>query len=212
MTLTSVFAKVGNEKFTIGTQSVEPEMGSIIDHEVWGNVPAVQTFHAPWDKKKDNTIFQCYFSARYFYFRFIVEDNTLTLVEPYKGKMDVGDEDRAEIFLSPTPAMEKYYGAEMDPKGRTLDYSCKYYRKFDYKWGFRTLETETRLTETGYVVSGRWDLAEWKELGINPELFYMGVFRADFAGKDVVWYSSLNFPQETPDFHVPGHLFPAGKK
>ncbi len=210
--LSSLFGR-GQTPFEIPLCSSEPDVGYIIDHTVWEEpVAQLKDFHAPWDGKKDDTFFQCFFSADYFYFRFRVNDTTLTLVPDYKTKMDVGPEDRAEIFLSPTAEMQRYYGAEIDPLGRVLDYTASYFRKFDYGWSFSSLECETRIEQGGYLVGGRWSLDEWRTLGLDPAHFYMGVFRADFDGPAVTWYSALRRYHKKADFHIPSQLFPARLK
>ena len=74
-----------------------------------------------------------------FLFRFDVLEETLTLKDDFRSEMDVGPEDRVEIFFSHSGKLDTYVGAEMDPAGRMLDYKCTYYRKFDYDWNFKTL-------------------------------------------------------------------------
>lgn len=195
--------------FTMSRQTAEPDTGSIIAAPVWERVPVQKSFCAPWsDNLQDETEFQCYLSPHYFYFRFQVPDQTLTLHEPFEKKLDVCDEDRAEIFLSATPGMETYYSMEIDPKGRALDYVTNYYRQFDYGWCFSSLQIETQVSSTGYIVAGRLSTAEMLQLGIPLDGFYMGVFRADFDGpRDVVWYSLLRVEREQADFHVPEMLY-----
>jgi len=195
--------------FTMSRQTAEPDTGRIITAPVWERVPQQKVFSAPWSEDKtDETVFQCYLSPHYFYFKFQVPDETITLAEPFRKKLDVCDEDRAEIFLSATPGMETYYCMEIDPEGRALDYVSGYYRQFDYEWSFSTLQIETTIEDTRYIVAGRLSTAEMMQLGLPLDDFYMGVFRADFAGpKDVVWYSLLRVEREQADFHIPEMLY-----
>ena len=199
-------------QFSIEHRKAEPAKGSIIHDGVWKQVAVSQTFHAPWSKLEDDTRFQCYLSKNYFYFKFRVNDTTLTLKRPFKKKLDVAREDRVEIFLSATADMSAYYCLETDPDGNTLDYKAGYYRKFDYNWSFATLETETATApdHKSYTVAGRLSTDEMKKLGISTDKFYMGIFRADFdTPRKVVWYSLLPAHRAKADFHLPEMLFEA---
>ena len=195
--------------FTMAWRTAEPDTGGIITAPVWDKVPVQKAFSAPWtDDRWDATEFQCDLSPHYFYFKFQVPDETITLQEPFVKKLDVCNEDRAEIFLSATPGMETYYSMEIDPAGRALDYVTNYYRQFDYDWGFHTLQIETTIEDARYTVAGRLSTAEMQQLGIALDDFYMGVFRADFDGPEhVVWYSLLRVEREKADFHLPEMLF-----
>ena len=171
----------------------------------------IDGLHAPWDGLDDDTKFRCSTDDSLFKFSFEVNDSTLTLEPEYKDKMSVIYEDRVEIFFSPDTLMSHYYGAEMDPAGRVLDYQAEYYRQFDYTWGFKTLKYTGDIKEGHYPVSGSIDLNELRELGLRlEEGFYMGVFRADYR-KDgsVNWYSAVITDDETADFHKPDMLFKA---
>ncbi len=174
-------------------------------------ISSAKGFHAPWEGLEDDTGFICSADSSVFRFRYAVKDSSLTLSEPYTGERCVDNEDRVEIFFSAGKDMDIYYCAEIDPMGRIMDYSCRYYRQMDYDWGFRTLKTEGRLTDDGYVVDGQIDLRELAGLGIDPEDgFYMGLFRADFRpDMSVSWYSWIDNGAEEADFHKPDVLFPA---
>ena len=213
---TIAFAACTNEslesqsaEFVMTCQTAEPDTGSIISATVWDKVPIQKSFCAPWSgDKQDETKFQCYLSPHYFYFKFQVPDQTITLQEPFLKKLDVCNEDRAEIFLSATPGMETYYCMEIDPAGRALDYVTHYYRQFDYDWSFCSLQIETVVEASKYIVAGRLSTIEMMQLGIPLNGFYMGVFRADFDGpENVVWYSLLRTEREKADFHLPEMLY-----
>ena len=80
-------------------------------------------------------------------------------------------EDRVELFFAgsyidkPGPdGMEKYYGLEIDPKGRVHDYSIEYYRKFDGKWNMEGLETKATVTDDGYIVEGKIPMKSLQDL------------------------------------------------
>ncbi|MBO4642733.1 MAG: hypothetical protein J5661_07760 [Bacteroidaceae bacterium] len=196
-------------EFVMTRQTAEPDTGSIITAPVWDKVPVQKSFCAPWtDNMQDETEFQCYLSPHYFYFKFQVPDQTITMQEPFQNKLDVCYEDRAEIFLSATPGMETYYCMEIDPLGRALDYVTNYYRQFDYDWSFSTLQIETVVEASKYIVAGRLSTMEMMQLSIPLNEFYMGVFRADFDGPEkVVWYSLLRTERKKADFHLPEMLY-----
>jgi|GEM_PF-1248489 len=205
-------SQTAKPKFAIEHRKAEPAKGCIISDGVWKKVAVKQTFHAPWSKLDDDTRFQCYLSDNYFYFKFRVNDSTLTLKRPFGKKLDVAREDRVEIFLSATAGMSVYYCLETDPDGHTLDYKAEYCRKFDYGWSFSTLETETSKASDlkSHIVAGRLSTAEMKRLGIDTDKFYMGIFRADFdTPRRVVWYSLLPVYRKKADFHRPEMLFEA---
>ena len=157
--------------FSMQWLTAEPDTGQIINAEVWQQVSLHEGFDAHWSGKQDETKFQCYLSPHYFYFKFQVPEQTLTLKEPFEKKLDVCNEDRAEIFLSATPDMHTYYCMEMDPKGRALDYVTNYYRKYDYNWAFHSLQMETSILDNSYIVAGRLSTAEMLQLGIPLDEF-----------------------------------------
>ncbi len=171
----------------------------------------IDGFYAPWDNLSDNTVFRCFSDTDNFYFFYEVTDSTITCVPEFSCESDVENEDRVEIFFSPTEDMEIYYCAEIDPLGRVLDYSSRYYRDMDYSWDFETLNLFGKLTETGYIVAGKISRAELRTLNVDLEGgFYMGVFRADYRPDlSVNWYSSVSTDDKSPDFHKPDVLFRA---
>lgn len=42
--------------------------------------------------------------------------------------------------MSKDPEMKTYYCAEIDPKGKVMDYEAHNYRKFDFNWNFKDLK------------------------------------------------------------------------
>lgn len=175
-----------------------------------GPTASVYGLHAPWDGLDDDTVFHCFTDDDTFYFQYIVNDSTITLEEPYTGESSVEREDRVEIFFSARQEMDVYYCAEIDPLGRVLDYSSRYYRDMDYNWDFETMELWGTVTAKGYVVGGSVKKAELVKLGMDLNAFYMGVFRADYRPDlSVNWYSHVETDDKSPDFHKPDVLFPA---
>lgn len=176
-----------------------------------GQSASINGLHAPWDGLEDNTAFRCFSDADWFYFVYEVQDNTITVKEDFQTESDVEPEDRIEIFFVEKPEMDVYYAAEIDPAGRVLDYRGEYYRKIDYGWNFKTLETLAKIGDNSYIVSGRVRKTELREMGMDLEHgFRMGVFRADFTPQgNVNWYSAVPSEDKSPDFHKPDMLFPA---
>jgi len=165
---------------------------------------------APWDGIEDNTVFTCSADNEKLYFSYQVEDSTITLVEPFTNELDVNPEDRVEIFFSVSLEMDPYFCLEIDPLGHVMDYSCRYYRQYDYEWDMPSLEVSSKLTGNGYEVSGNLSKSVLEELGINLDNFYIGIFRADFhPDTPENWFSRLAPYRESPDFHIPEVLFPA---
>lgn len=145
-----------------------------------------------------------------FLFRFEVVDATVHAVSDVKTKRDLERGDRVELFFSPTQGMDKwYYCAEIDPRGRVLDYRATYHRRFDYAWSFKTLECRAVRTEKGYRVEGSVALDELRSLGLDISDFWLGAFRADYDSEErlVAWFSLLPPGPGEPDFHRPCMLF-----
>lgn len=178
------------------------------------NAAEIDGFHAPWSGLDDETQFRCFSDQDYFYFLYTVVDSTITLCEPFTVETDVNPEDRIEIFFCADSAMtDTYYCAEIDPLGRVMDYSCRYYREIDYEWNFRTLETVGKLTPNGYFVGGKVAKKEIMDLGMNPQALWLGVFRDDFGSfEEPIWYSVIPTDDVNPDFHKPDILFKARMK
>ena len=203
ITLWSCNEKAVNRSSGDGIQTIKLD-GNIED---WPSGSFVRFLIAPWNHNQiDSTIFQTYLDENYLYFYFDTKD-TSRYILPYIDEMSVADGDRVELFFSATGDLnDGYYCAEMDPQGYILDYQATFYRDFDRDWDFKTLETATDISDDRYLVEGRVALSELEELGMQ-ETFYLGIYRADFKGKDdVVWYS-WNIPDsDTPDFHIPSSL------
>lgn len=171
--------------------------------------PYATGFYA-FEGGRDGTEFTCGIRDGRFGFRFRVLDSTVQAVETVTYKRDLERGDRVEVFFSPTADMSKrYYCAEIDPRGRVLDYSICYPRQFDYTWSFRTLEKKAMLTPDGYVVEGSVAVEELQSFGIDPKRFWIGVFRADYDTDEelVDWHSKVPHGPGEADFHRPCMLF-----
>lgn len=162
---------------------------------------------APWHGRNDNTRFSCNANHDRFYFSFDVTDSTMISPTPSDSERVVEDEDRVEVFFSPTMSLRnKYYCAEIDAAGRIMDYKAEYFRKFDFKWNFKTMEAKGEITPEGYKVSGSVSLQELESLGMDLENgFRMGAYRGDRIADGLIeWYSLVPVDVPEPDFHMPG--------
>jgi len=176
----------------------------------------LQGLYAPWHTLENSTEFSCRCDNEYFYYEFVAMDTTPTVSEDFPFERTVDDEDRVEIFFCSDKRMKQYYAAEVDSRGRIMDYSARYYRKLDYDWDFRTLQTVGESIYesgalTGYRVKGKVSLSELRELGIPTDgtVFYLGLFQADYTSKGSInWYSRVKTNDKSPDFHKPDMMFP----
>lgn len=168
-------------------------------------------FHAPWSGLDNDTRFTCHATKDRFFFSYEVTDSTLILTEPFTNEMNVNDEDRVEFFFSPTKDLKKpYYCAEIDAKGRVMDYKATFYRQFDFSWNFSTIETHSKITPWGYRVGGSVTLDELRQLGIRLEKgFWMGAFQDEAnADGNINWFSLISTDDKEADFHQPKVFFP----
>ena len=175
--------------------------------EEWPEGNFLQGLTAPWDQiPQDSTNFHTFLDGERLFFSFRTVDRTPFTI-PFENELSVAAGDRVELFFSETPDMsEDYYCLEMNPRGEVLDYRATYYRKFDYHWDASTLELATLEYPHGYQVEGSIEINELRELGLGNE-FYLGVYRAEYQGKDqVTWYSWIVPDSEKPDFHIPSSL------
>jgi len=190
---------------------------------------AITGFYDPWDSLENGTKFSCRCDNEYFYFEFVADDRTPVVSEEFPNEHTAVDEDRVEIYFCPDRDMKReYYAAEVDPRGRVLDYSALYPRQFNFDWNFKTLQasgetlydgnsvTDNKMVTgnkavTGYKVKAKVSLAELRELGIPTDgtIFWIGLFQADFTCADSVnWFARVKDSASTPDFHKPEMLFP----
>jgi len=204
-------SKKEEEEYLIPYTPVAPALETLLTDAIWEALTPVTGFHAPWDGLDDETVFRCFVTDSLFLFRFDVKDSTITIKGDYKDESDVGPEDRAEIFFSHAGELDTYIGTEMDPAGRAMDYTCKFYREFDYDWNFSTLSYLHEITPDGYIIAGSVTLKELAGFGVDFDSgFLMGVFRADFRPDgEVNWYSMKSTDDEHADFHQPKVFFKA---
>jgi hypothetical protein len=164
-----------------------------------------------------HTRFQALWNDDFLYFAFYAEDNEIILVNSILREQDIGQEDRVELFFTTgtidqpiienSDSLPEYYGIEIDAKGRVLDFSAKYYRKFNSNWNMKGLEVVSYHDKNGYLIEGKISLSTLKDLDLinkNNEMS-VGVFRGDFTKKsheNVRWISWIDPETSQPDFHV----------
>lgn len=107
--------------------------------------------------------------------------------------------------------MGDYYCAEIDPRGKVMDYHAKFYRLFDFDWNFKGLKLGTYTGKDTYIVEGSIPLKSLEEMGvISPDgEIRFGVYRADYYGpqeEQVIWSSWIIPDAANPDFHIPSSL------
>ena len=191
--------------FNIVSLKSDIDVDGILDRKEWALADSITGLYSPWHKPdSDKTTFKSFYSENYFNFCFNVLDKTITTHE-FLNELTVAKEDRVELFFSSNADLNQYFCIEMDPLGQVLDYSAKYYQKFNERWNFKGIKIASQLTAQGYVIEGRILLKELKRMGIKKS-FHLGVFRADFRNNnpdDVVWYSWIDPQSASPDFHIP---------
>lgn len=177
--------------------------------DFWKDAVSYSGFTDPWEEYTDNTVARVVATEKQLCFRFDVQDTSFVVYDEISKEMDVADEDRVEVFLSPYPEIgAKYFSTEIDPLGRCLDYSCVIDKQMDYGWSFSTQKIHSRKYEDGYTVIVCFDRDEINALiGEGPQ--YVGLFRADYHhGLPVNWCTVAIPDSPVPDFHIPSAFFP----
>jgi len=180
----------------------------------WKAAVVETNFTSRWDTSiRPGTTFRALMDPDHLYFIFEVEDSTPVCLGSVTNKLQIDGEDRAEIFLAVDPRLGCYYGAEIDPAGRPLDYRAHAPYKIDFSWSFPpdALRIATSKTEKGYIVEGAFSRAWLQSAGI-PGLFdgrpmRVGLFRAEYfdgPADDNSRWITWTIPQtKHADFHVP---------
>jgi len=173
------------------------------------------SLHNPWSKGEEVKTFVTIKSdLDSFYFTFKATDTTLvSKVDESLPMNGIEVSDRVELFFSIDDKMSKYYGMEIDPFGRILDFSATSYRnvEFDWSWPSSILKISSLIYKSGYTISGSISLEYLRELElIQNDRLNIGIFQADYRNirnpQDVLWYSWKEPSSNTPDFHIPSAL------
>ena len=214
---------------------VRIELDGHLNEAQWSHAISESDFIFPWQERTaPATEFRALCDDDHFYFTFRVMDADLFVLADLPEESYAVFEDRIEIYFARDDQMQNYYCIEIDPHGRTMDYSGAYYRQLDLNWHCPGLETQGVIFDQGYTVEGRIPLATFIDLGF-PALrpgtkIRFGLFRAEFShdrsGKHVeqkdsihnlglrlegpppleAWMSWIDPNVTSPDFHVPSAL------
>lgn len=178
------------------------------DEKSWTRAEQITTFQNPWENTiNPATSLSMMRDSQFLYFYFEVADEEVILDPDFSKEDDVVKEDRVELFFSKDKDMGTYYCFEMDPKGRTLAYAAKHYRKVDFDWDApQGFNIAARQFSGGYAVEGAIPMAFIQELEKDGAV-YFGAYRAEFSKQEGVtvenWLTWVNPKTEKPDFHVP---------
>lgn len=238
----AVPAHVGSEQLTPSDQTYlaqRIESGQILldgraDEPAWSHAAVESSFGFPWKSAlAPRTEFRALWDHENLYFTFRVEDADIVVLDNWRDELDGVFEDRVELYFSRDAKMRDYFCAEIDSRGRVLDYRARFYRQFDMNWRFPGLETKATVRPDGYEVEGCIPLRELATLGFPAVRagvkIRIGLYRAEFshdrsgraasppgihtlgrqpAGPPPVeeWISWVNPGTAEPDFHVPASL------
>jgi hypothetical protein len=204
------------------------------DEPAWAHAAVERRFIFPWKQTPaPATEFRALWDDENLYFSFRVQDADIVVLERWRDEQDGVFEDRVELYFSRDAKMRDYFCAEVDSRGRVLDYRARFYRRFDMAWQFPGLETKASTRADGYEVEGRIPLRSLTALGLpaaRPGVkIRVGLYRAEFShdrsGRAIApsgihtlgrqppgappleeWISWVNPKTAEPDFHVPASL------
>lgn len=178
----------------------------------WQNAIQLSDFVYPWDNgTPPATTFQALHDERWLYLFYEVEDNTINVYVDKNKKSDIDLSDRVEIFFRIDNKLSPYYGLEIDPIGRIMDYQATYHRKFDFDWTWPNggINVKTATTKNGYTVEVAISKESLITLGLlKNNRLEAGIFRGDcvkLIGNEasINWISWIKPASDTPDFHIP---------
>jgi len=182
------------------------------DNPLWNSAQILTDFTYPWEKGKPlPTKFRALHNKDWLYCLFDVKDDNVNILQDKNDKSEVAASSRVEIFFRIDDRLTPYYGLEMDPLGRVLDYKANFHRNFDGEWswpaGHLIIKTERR--KDGYSVEVAISKASLRALGLlkNKNL-EAGLYRGNCTPKgkgdpDFKWISWVKPDSKTPDFHIP---------
>ena len=179
-----------------------------IEEKVWHNTDCDSSFVFPWQvETPPKTMFRAFYDEDFLFFSFSVEDRDLVYDRSGNDEMVLTGEDRIEIYFAKDRKLKDYYCIEIDPLGRVLDYSAKYYRNFDVNWNWNGLKTAAVITDQGYDVEAMIPLKSLSGF-IEKGKLSVGLYRAELSrgDKDTLveeWISWVDPKTKEPDFHTP---------
>ena len=182
------------------------------DDPAWDTAQPLTDFSYPWENNRTGaTTFKALYNSKWLYCLFKVLDDHIVLATNSDDKAAVASSSRAEIFFRIDGNLAPYYGLELDPAGRVLDYQASFYRKFNsaWSWPHGQIILKTFTSKTGYFVEFAVSIKSLKELGLLKEnRLEAGLFRADCLREgnsidNFKWVSWVRPDSRTPDFHIP---------
>lgn len=188
----------------------EMKTDAVKDEPAWELSLKIDSFINPWDREiNPETSLSLLADDKYLYFFFEVYDDDIVMTDEYTDEMCVAKGDRVELFFTGDPEKKRYYGFEIDPLGRVLDYRVDYYRNFHYDWNYQEITTKGKIQRNGYSVEGAIPIRFLKDMiDENRELFwgaYRGEFNRESDGEIIENWMCIKDPETAePDFHVPG--------
>ena len=204
--------KAENKTYTVRSIRDELRVTGKGDSPLWADAIELSDFIYPWENEKPPlTSFKALHNKDWLYCLFRVEDNNINLFVDRNVKSEVGASDRVEVFFKIDDKLSPYYGLEMDPLGRVMDYKAAYYRKFDSNWSWpaRELVIKTDLRKDGYTVELAFSKKSLTALGLlKANRLLTGLYRGNciaLKGKEATlkWISWVKPDSKTPDFHIP---------
>jgi hypothetical protein len=140
---------------------------------------------------------------------FECDDARLVAEAPAADEMLAAAQDRVEIFLWDGRPESAYPCVEMAARGAVLDYSARFYRRFDNAWSLKGLKCAARVAGERYWVEAELPADALRPLGITlaeGKRCRGGLFRGDYRtgekDEEPVWITWVNAPVEKPDFHI----------
>lgn len=194
-------------------QETELSISGKGDSPLWKQANVLTDFAYPWESEKPPlTSFKAIHNKEWLYCLYEVKDDNINVYVNTNDKSEVVHSDRVEIFFRKDDRMSPYYGLELDPLARILDYEAEYHRKFNDKWTWPSgqLIVKANRTKDGYTVEIAIQKKSLLQLGIlNGNRIEAGLFRGNCVeidlkdDKKIKWISWVKPTSETPDFHIP---------
>lgn len=183
------------------------------DSPLWKQANELSDFVYPWETEQPPyTLFKALHTQDWLYCLYDVKDDNINVYVNTNDKSEVVHSDRVEIFFRKDDRMSPYYGLELDPLARVLDYEAEYHRKFNDQWTWPAgqLIVKSSRRKDGYTVEIAIQKKSLLELGVlNGNRIEAGLFRGNCVeidlkeDKKIKWISWVKPASETPDFHVP---------
>lgn len=202
----------GTKTYQVKKITVAIEPSGKGNHPLWKNASELSDFSYPWEKGTPPlTKFRAMHNDTWLYCLFEVVDDNINIQQITNDKAEVAASSRVEIFFRKDDKLKPYYGLELDPLGRVLDYECTYHRNFNSQWSWPAghLIVKTERRQNGYSVEIAISKASLEKLGLlKNKTLQAGLYRGDCFLKtdgspDFKWISWVKPDSKTPDFHIP---------